>query len=100
MSLVASQMHCAKCNATSLSRCMNLKRPCAPLLGAHGTFRPLPFSPAGDATIAVTDVIVVPSDAVVSATSSAALGMVASNGGYVEMIGDDPELAVAFHERR
>jgi hypothetical protein len=53
-----------------------------------------------DVTIAVTDVILVPSDAVALATNSAALGMVASNGGGMEMTGEDPELADAFHERR
>jgi hypothetical protein len=100
MSLVASQIHCAKCNATNLSRCVNLTGPCEPLLGAHGTFRPLLFSPAGDATIAVTDVTVVPSDAVASVTNSAALEMEASNGGGMEMTGDGAKLADAFHECR
>jgi len=71
-----------------------------PLLGADGTFRPCLLSPAGDATTAVTDATVVPSDAVASATNSAALEMVAINGGGMEMTGDGPELADAFHERR
>lgn len=68
--------------------------------GCYGTLCPPLVSPTGDATTAVTDVTVVPSDVVASATSSAALVMGANNGGGMEMIGDDPELADAFHERR
>jgi hypothetical protein len=50
--------------------------------------------------MAVTDVTVVPFDAVDSVSNSAALGMVASNGGGVEAPGIDPELIVTFQEYR
>lgn len=50
--------------------------------------------------MAVTDVTVVPSNVVDSVSNSAALGIVASSGGGVEIPGDDPELMVTFQEYR
>jgi len=69
--------------------------------GYYGTFRPpLLSSRAEDVTTAVTDVTVVPFDAVGSATNSAVFGMDANNGGGMVMTGDDPELTDVFHEYR
>jgi len=68
-----------------------------PPLPHHGTFNPPLFpSPTGDETTAVTDATVVPLVDVDSVNNSAALGIVASNGGGVEV----PGLIVTFQEYR
>lgn len=68
-------------------------------MGDHDTFSPPLFSPStGDDTMAVTDATVVPFDAVDSVSNSAALGIVESNGGGVEIPVDGPELMVTFQE--
>jgi len=70
-------------------------------LGDHGTFSPPLFSPpTGDDTMAVTDVTIAPFDAVDSVSNSAAFGVVASNGGGLEIHVDDPELMDTFQEYR